>query len=65
MKHTKMAQDTSTLDMYIQLILDEAMLAHKCRILEENINDALDSNNKTLFLELSAQYANLRFILNK
>lgn len=50
----------SVLDTYIEMILDEAIFTGQIRILEERINNALDSNDKLLFLELSAKYARLR-----
>jgi uncharacterized protein YpiB (UPF0302 family) len=60
----KKAQDRfSILDMYIQMILDEALFTHQLRLLEEKINDALNSNDKSLFLELSSHYAKLRLLV--
>ncbi|MCQ6267794.1 IDEAL domain-containing protein [Fictibacillus sp. WQ 8-8] len=55
--------DFSILDMYIQMILDELMFIRQLRLLEEKINDALESKDKPLFLELSGQYAQLRLIV--
>jgi uncharacterized protein YpiB (UPF0302 family) len=51
------------LDIYIQMILDEAMFTYQLRLLEEKINDALNSNDKSLFLELSSQYSKLRLLV--
>jgi uncharacterized protein YpiB (UPF0302 family) len=60
----KRAKDESSiLDIYIEMIIGEAIFNHQLKLLEEKINDALDSNNKPLFLELSAQYAKLRLIV--
>lgn len=44
------------LDMYIQMILDEALFNRKKALLEERINDALDTKNKTVFMKLSKEY---------
>jgi uncharacterized protein YpiB (UPF0302 family) len=58
----KEAQDVfSFLDMYIQMVLDEAMITRQITLLEEEIDDALLSKDKPLFLELSAKYAKLRY----
>jgi uncharacterized protein YpiB (UPF0302 family) len=48
------------LDMYIQMILDEALFNRKKALLEERINDALDTKNKTVFMKLSKEYKGLR-----
>lgn len=44
------------LDMYIRMIFDESVLQNKKRILEEKINEAIDTNNKPLFMELALEY---------
>jgi uncharacterized protein YpiB (UPF0302 family) len=56
----KEKDELSILDTYIEMIFDEAILTHQQKSLEEKINDAIDSNDKSLFLELSAQYAKLK-----
>ncbi|SDJ16042.1 IDEAL domain-containing protein [Alteribacillus bidgolensis] len=59
-KYHSSEEDWSVLDTYIEMILDEAIYTGQIRILEEKINNALDSNNKPVFLELSAKYAKLK-----
>jgi uncharacterized protein YpiB (UPF0302 family) len=56
----KAKDEYSILDTYIEMIFDEAMYTHQLKLLEEKINEALDSKDKPLFLELSTQYAELR-----
>jgi uncharacterized protein YpiB (UPF0302 family) len=48
--------------MYIQMVLDEALFNRKRDLLEERINDALDTKNKTLFMTLSKEYKVLRLL---
>lgn len=48
--------EKSMLDIYIQMILDEAMFKREKSILEEKINEAIDTNDKILFMELSKRY---------
>lgn len=48
------------LDMYIQMVLDEALFNRKKALLEERINDALDTKNRTVFMKLSKDYKDLR-----
>lgn len=58
---SKKTQDmSSNPDMYIQMVLEEAMVTRQITHLEEKINDALVSMDKPLFLELSAKYEKLR-----
>lgn len=47
------------LDIYIQMILDEALILRRKSILEEKINHALDANDRVSFLELSKEYCDL------
>ncbi|MBD8067614.1 IDEAL domain-containing protein [Bacillus sp. PS06] len=47
------------LDIYIQMIIDEAVFKRKKDILEEKINDAIDSRNQPLFYELADEYKKL------
>jgi hypothetical protein len=56
----KAKDELSILDTYIEMIFDEAILTHQQKSLAEKINDAIDSNDKSLFLELSTQYAKLK-----
>jgi uncharacterized protein YpiB (UPF0302 family) len=44
------------LDMYIQMIIDEALFIRKKVLLEERIDDALDTKNQSLFMSLSKEY---------
>jgi uncharacterized protein YpiB (UPF0302 family) len=48
------------LDMYIQMVLDEALFIRKKALLEERIDDAIDTKNRTLFMKLSKEYKVLR-----
>jgi uncharacterized protein YpiB (UPF0302 family) len=48
------------LDMYIQMIIDEALFIRKKVLLEERIDDALDTKNRSLFISLSKEYKVLR-----
>ncbi|MRX73534.1 IDEAL domain-containing protein [Bacillus lacus] len=56
-------KETSILDVYIQMILDEAMFSRKLLLLETQINEALDKNDKESFMELSVQYNRLKLAL--
>lgn len=47
------------LDLYIRMIFDEAILLNKKYALEEKINEAIDTENIPLFMELSVEYKNL------
>ncbi|MDQ0862357.1 IDEAL domain-containing protein [Bacillus sp. V2I10] len=59
----KTNDEYSILDTYIEMIFDEAMYTHQLKLLEEKIDEAIDSNDKPLFLELSTQYAKLRLVM--
>ncbi|QGQ44594.1 IDEAL domain-containing protein [Metabacillus sediminilitoris] len=48
------------LDMYIQMIIDEALFIRNKALLEERIDDALDTKNRSLFMSLSKEYKVLR-----
>lgn len=48
------------LDTYIQMVLDQALLAHQITLLKEQIDNALELRDKPLFLELSVEYVELR-----
>ena len=48
------------LDMYIQMIIDEALFIRNKALLEERIDDALDTKNRSLFMSLSKVYKGIR-----
>jgi uncharacterized protein YpiB (UPF0302 family) len=48
--------ETSMLDIYIQMVIDEALYIRKKGLLEKEINQALDTRNKEQFMKLSAIY---------
>ncbi|MED3563373.1 IDEAL domain-containing protein [Bacillus xiapuensis] len=56
----KTQDESSNLDLYIQSVLDEAMVTRQITLLEEKIDDTLVSMDKPLFLELAARYNKLR-----
>ncbi|MGE6630885.1 IDEAL domain-containing protein [Bacillus sp. NPDC077027] len=45
------------LDIYIQMVLDEALYKQRLTFLRDEIDKALDQRDEKLFLDLSAQYA--------
>ncbi|WP_243291433.1 IDEAL domain-containing protein [Bacillus sp. FJAT-47783] len=45
------------LDVYIQMVFDEAVFNYKKLQLEEKVNEALDQLDKERFLKLSEEYA--------
>jgi uncharacterized protein YpiB (UPF0302 family) len=47
------------MDVYIQMILDEAVFNYKKLKLEEKINEALDRYDKESFQKLSEEYVQL------
>lgn len=53
---SKSTTEDFMLDMYIRMIFDEAILQNKKRILEEKINEAIDTKNESLFKELACEY---------
>jgi len=53
------ASENYMLDVYIQMILDEALFNYRKNKLEEKINDALDRLDKEMFYRLSEEYAQL------
>lgn len=53
----------TVLDIYIQMVLDEAVLARKLSLLQEKIDESLDRNDKPLFFKLAKEYAELRLII--
>jgi len=55
----KKQEQNTMLDVYIQMIIDEALFIRKKSILEEKINAAIDAENQALFLELSVEYKKL------
>ncbi|MGG3799365.1 IDEAL domain-containing protein [Metabacillus fastidiosus] len=52
--------ENAVLDMYIQMVLDEAILLRRKMLLEAKINDALDRYDREAFLRLSEEYKKLR-----
>jgi uncharacterized protein YpiB (UPF0302 family) len=55
----KSGKTVTMLDVYIQMIIDEALFLRQKNLLEEKINTAIDTKNKTLFLELAVDYNKL------
>jgi hypothetical protein len=55
----KKDNEVRILDIYIQMIIDEALFKRKKYLLEEKINAAIDSGNQSLFYELANEYRNL------
>lgn len=47
------------LDLYIQMVIDEALFNHKKNLLEKQIDSALDSNDKLQFQLLAIEYNTL------
>lgn len=52
--------ENAVLDMYIQMVLDEAILLRRKTLLEDQINDALDRYDHEAFLRLSKEYKQIR-----
>ncbi|MEK5139608.1 IDEAL domain-containing protein [Priestia sp. FSL W8-0001] len=55
----KVREADNVLDMYIDMIIDDALFKHKKSILETQINYALDERDRTAFYDLSLQYQSL------
>lgn len=55
----KTEKEVRIVDIYIQMIIDEALFKRKKHVLEEKINEAIDSGNQPLFYELANEYSNL------
>ncbi|MEK3805751.1 MULTISPECIES: IDEAL domain-containing protein [Metabacillus] len=53
----------TVLDIYIQMVLDEAVLTRKLSLLQEKIDESLDRNDKPLFFKLAKEYAELRLLI--
>ncbi len=51
--------EPSILDIYIQMIIDEAIFKRKKNLLEEKINAAIDSGDRSLFCKLALEYKQL------
>jgi len=47
------------LDVYVQMIIDEALLNYQKDLLEKQINDALDARDQIKFYLLTEQYKKL------
>ncbi|MCA1030948.1 IDEAL domain-containing protein [Bacillus timonensis] len=58
----KKNEKKSMLDVYIQMILDEAIYLRKKEVLEEKINHAIDTRDKALFMKLSNEFKELNKI---
>lgn len=56
MKGQKMSYE---LDVYIQMVLDEALFNRKLNLIKEKINTALDNRDQTLFYKYSMEYKQL------
>lgn len=52
------------LDVYIQMIIDEALFNYKKDLLQKQINDALDAKDKNQFYNLTEKYNKLLNIQN-
>lgn len=61
-RHTanKDCTESSVLDIYIQMILDEAGFRKELALLEGKIDDALAKRNEPLFMECSKRYRELK-----
>jgi uncharacterized protein YpiB (UPF0302 family) len=58
--HAKKGADVrKILDVYIDMVIDEAIFLHQKEILEKQINDALDVRDKRQFELLSTKYKTL------
>lgn len=51
--------EVTVLDIYIQMIIDESLFKRKKELLETKVNEAIDSGNERLFMELSVEYGKL------
>lgn len=61
-RSAKASSQDFMLDVYTQMVLDEAVFNYKKLQLEEKINEALDQLDKERFLKLSEEYA--QFVRN-
>ncbi|OEH92422.1 IDEAL domain-containing protein [Bacillus solimangrovi] len=61
-QHIKDKQHISSveMDIYIQMILDEANLLYRKNQLEAQINEALDQRNRERFIELTIEYKQIQ-----
>ncbi|MBD1380673.1 IDEAL domain-containing protein [Metabacillus arenae] len=59
----KAVNEFSVLDLYIQMILDEAMFKRQMETLEEQLEAALVTRDKDSFMDLSKKYNKLKLIL--
>jgi uncharacterized protein YpiB (UPF0302 family) len=57
--NVKKKKEATMLDVYIQMIIDEALFIRRKNVLNEKINNAIDTGNKELFLELATEYKKL------
>ncbi|ALC80661.1 MULTISPECIES: IDEAL domain-containing protein [Bacillus] len=51
--------DVTMLDVYIQMVLDEALFTRRLTTLTEKINKALDNRDEEAFIALSREYQKL------
>lgn len=51
--------DVTMLDVYIQMVLDEALFTRRLTTLTEKINKALDDRDEEAFMSLSREYQKL------
>ena len=57
----KQTNQTATIqELLIEMIIHESILVSKQKKLEQQIDDALDTKNKPLFLQLSAEMIQLK-----
>ncbi|MDQ0162357.1 IDEAL domain-containing protein [Aeribacillus alveayuensis] len=58
-RSAKVNAENFMMDVYIQMVLDEAVFNYKKLKLEEKINEALDRYDKESFQKLSEEYVQL------
>ncbi len=58
-KMKKKDTEMTIVDIYIQMIIDEALFKRKKDLLEEKINAAIDAGDRILFNELADKYKEL------
>ncbi|MFT4414850.1 IDEAL domain-containing protein [Fredinandcohnia humi] len=55
----KKSPEETVLDIYIQMVIDESLFKRKKELLEQKVNEAIDTHNEGLFMELSTEYRRL------
>lgn len=58
-KATTPEETSFVLDVYIQMVIDEALFKRKKALLEEKVNAALDQKDHIAFLKYSREYNKL------